>query len=482
MEDSDQLGTIVNNMPELPEVETVTRILKPNVVGLTIKEVKVYRPKTIIGDADKFISSLKGETFLDITRIGKFIIFHLSNDKVIISHLRMEGKYYKYKEAEPDSNYARVVFIFTNGEKLCYDDSRCFGIMILSNENDYKKQKEIAKLGPEPFDIKDVTPLLKACKNKNLPIKTALLDQTLMTGLGNIYVDETLFKSNIHPLTPAKNIKKDELEKIVKNAQDILLEAIKLGGSTIKSYHPGKDIDGMFQNNIQVYGKKDESCPKCGATLRFIKVNGRGTTFCPNCQKKVGAPLNVGITGKIASGKSTFLKEAKKAGCEIISSDEIVNNLYQKQEVARLIEKTLKIKFKGNLVDKNQLREIVSLDEKNKKKLEKIIHPLVRKEIEKILKVSKAKIRIVEVPLLFESGFDNMFDTIIVIDINKDKQMELLNSRDKQKALLLSNINKSNKIDANIAKATYVISNNSSKEEFINECQEVIDKLKHSLN
>ena len=180
-------------MPELPEVETVKNVIKPIVIGHTITSIDVFRPTIIQNDRmEDFINGLVGETFLDVTRIGKFLIFHLSHDKVMISHLRMEGKYFEVLEKENNTKYARVVFHLNNGHKICYDDSRTFGILKLTNEKDYLNEKEIAQLGPEPFKA-DPKVLFNKVKNTSLPIKSTLLDQTLMTGLGNIYADEVCF-------------------------------------------------------------------------------------------------------------------------------------------------------------------------------------------------------------------------------------------------------------------------------------------------
>ena len=469
-------------MPELPEVETVKNVLIPIVKNRTIKKIDVYRKSIIHDDVNRFINGLENETFLDITRIGKFLVFHLTNDKVLISHLRMEGKYYEFLQNEPDSKYARVVFHLDNNHKLCYDDSRTFGMMMLSDEKTYRNEKEIAKLGPEPFAIDDVSFLLKRSKNKKLPIKSNLLNQSLMTGLGNIYVDETLYASKIHPLTPSELISQKDWENIVNNAKEILTTAISLGGSTIKSYHPGKDIDGNFQTRIKIYGKANETCPNCGATFRFIKVGGRGTTFCPRCQIKVGAPLNVAITGKIASGKSLLLNECKKAGFAILSSDQIVNDLYKKPHISKRIEELLKIKFPKDTVDKNVLRNHLLINPKDKKKLEKYVHLLVLKEIKNFLSTSKSPIRIVEVPLLFEAKMDVLFDTIIVCDVSIEKQLQLLNQRDPQNATYLLEINKTNKIDENKNKATYLIENDGDKNSYIKKCKEIINKLKDRLD
>ena len=464
-------------MPELPEVETIKEILKKIVTNQKIVRIDVYRKLTIEGDADEFVSSLENETFLDVSRIGKYLIFHLTNDKVIISHLRMEGKYYLYKEDEEDSKYAKVVFHFNNGYKLCYDDSRCFGILMLSSENKYRSEGCIKKLGPEPFNI-DKEEFYKKVKRSKKPIKSALLDQTIITGLGNIYVDETLYMSHIHPLTPANLLTKEECNLLLSSSIDVLKLAISMGGSTIKSYHPGKGVDGNFQNRLQIYGKSGEICPACGHTFRFIRVGGRGTTFCPVCQRKKGKPVNVALTGKISSGKSLALKTYKDLGADIISSDEIVKELYQKEEIASLIEKTLNIKFPSNIVDKDLLRKHLILNPKDKKKLEKIIHPLVEKEIINFLSNSKSDIRVVEVPLLFESKMDHYFDNIVVIDIDEKTQLERLNQREGEKAIYLKEINKTNKIDENKGKATYIINNNSDINTFKEEIKKTLRDLK----
>lgn len=469
-------------MPELPEVETVKNVLIPIVKDRKILSIDVKRKTTIQGDEKAFCSSLSGETFKDISRIGKFLIFHLTNNKVLISHLRMEGKYYEFLEEEPDSKYARVVFHLDNNHKICYDDSRCFGIMILSDENNYLKEKEIAKLGPEPFAINDVSFLIKANKNKRLPIKSTLLDQSLMTGLGNIYVDEVLYASNIHPLTPSNAISKKEWLSIVENAKKILNIAIEMGGSTIKSYHPGKDIDGSFQTRIKIYGKGGETCPICKSTFRFIKVGGRGTTFCPICQLMHGHPMNIALTGKIASGKSTLLDLFKKEGFNVLSSDEVVKELYKREDVTNHIESLLKISFNSKEVDKDILRKYLIDNPKDKKKLEKYVHSLVKEEILSFLSKSKSKIRIVEVPLLFESKLDVLFDTIIITDISDKKQFELLKNRDGVKSYDLKVINSTNKIDENKNKASYLISNDSTKEEFVNKCEKLINKLTSRLD
>ena len=467
-------------MPELPEVETVKSVLEKVVNGHSITKIDVLRNSSIHGDINEFVKSLEGEEYLSVSRIGKFLIFHMSNDNVIISHLRMEGKYYELLENEPNTKYARVVIHLDNGHKVCYDDSRCFGYMKLSDESSYKKDKEIAKLGPEPWDA-DAKTIMKQVKRSSLPIKSALLSQELMTGLGNIYVDETLFASKIHPLTPANKLSEKEWSTIIKEGSRILKEAIVSGGSTIKSYHPGKDIDGNFQSKLLVYGHKGEECPECGAPLRFIKVGGRGTTYCPNCQPVKKNSLKVAIFGKISSGKSTVLELFKEAGLPTLSSDAVVGELYQRKEVIDKINKAFDLP-KSESINRDLLREHLSKNPKDIKKINSIVHPLVKKEVEVFFKKHNKGIVVMEVPLLYESKMDKMFDIIIGVEAPISKQKQLLKDREGNKASQLEEINKASLYELNKKKADYIINNDGDLPSLKTKVNKLISKLKCHLN
>ena len=393
----------------------------------------------------------------------------------------MEGKYIELLENEDNTKYARVVFHLDNNHKLCYDDSRSFGRMIMSNEDSYRNEKEIAKLGPEPFAVDDVKPLLNKSKRISLPIKTALLSQTLITGLGNIYVDEVLFASHIHPLTPAKLIKKDEWERIIKESKRILSEAIEAGGSTIKSYHPGKDINGNFQTSLKAYGRNGQKCVLCHTNMRFIKVNGRGTTFCPHCQIKKGAPLKIALVGKIASGKSAVLDVFKDAGYLVLSSDAIVHELYQKSEIQAKIIKRFKLNSDQEFV--TALTEHLKVKTKDLEILEKIVHPLVKKEIENSFKKSKSPLLVAEVPLLFKAHMENMFDIIIGVDINEKNQLKRLQIRDQEKSAFLKRINDvNNYFDEHRSEIDFIIANNEDMSSLANKTRSIINKVLDRLN
>ncbi|MCA1009905.1 DNA-formamidopyrimidine glycosylase [Halobacillus halophilus] len=273
-------------MPELPEVETVRQTLKTLILNKTIDDVSVYWGNIIKNpkDPDEFKRLLKNQSFLDIERKGKFMIFHLE-DLVLVSHLRMEGKFGLYDAGVEKPKHTHVVFHFTDGTELRYDDVRKFGTMHVFPKGEERGQKPLNQLGPDPFD-KEFTldyffhKLQKTSRN----IKTVLLDQSIVAGLGNIYVDEALYRARIHPERLANQLLKEEADRVRKSSVQIIEEAISLGGSTIRSYLNSQGKVGSFQQNLRVYGKQDTICKECGDLIIKTKVSGRGTHICPTCQ------------------------------------------------------------------------------------------------------------------------------------------------------------------------------------------------------
>ena len=464
-------------MPELPEVETIKNVLKPILIGNKITKIDVLRASTIQGDKQAFVNTLLGQTFTDVTRYGKYLFLHLSNDLVIISHLRMEGKYYELLENEQNTYFSRVVFHLNNGHKICYDDSRCFGILKLSTEQVYKQEPEIIKLGKEPFDIEDVDYLVEHCKKSNIPVKSTITDQTLIAGIGNIYADEILFDCKINPTTPCRLIEKNQWLEIIQSARKILNQAMLSGGSTIKSYHPGKNIDGKFQVNLKAYGKFGENCPICGTAFRFIKVGGRGTTFCPNCQQKLGKPLKIALIGKVAAGKTTVLETFKSYGADIICCDDLIAELYSTKEIANEIARLFSLKF-TNSVDKKELRQYLLKNPKDIKKLQNYIYPIVIEKVNYVFKHSKAKLIVCEAPLLFEAKMEDMFDEIIAVDIDEEIQLKRLLERNPDTGKFLKQLSdKNNSFEKNKKKANIVISNNAGLGDLIKETKSIINKF-----
>lgn len=274
-------------MPELPEVETVVRTLRGLVMGKTIEKVSVHLARIVRqpDDVEAFKSLLVGQTIQDIQRRAKFIQFFLNED-VLVSHLRMEGRYGVYQADDPVEKHTHVVFHFTDGSELRYRDVRQFGTMDLFPKGKETTVGPLAKLGVEPLD-KSFTPevLGKLLKGRSTKIKPLLLNQECIVGLGNIYVDESLFKAGIHPEKPAGKLTDKEVVRLHESIVSTLQEAVEQGGSSIKSYVNGQGEMGMFQQSLLVYGRKDESCAKCGAEIIRFVVGGRGTHICPDCQK-----------------------------------------------------------------------------------------------------------------------------------------------------------------------------------------------------
>jgi formamidopyrimidine-DNA glycosylase len=274
-------------MPELPEVETVVRTLRGLVMGKTIERVSVHLARIVRqpDDVEAFKSLLVGQTIQDIQRRAKFIQFFLNED-VLVSHLRMEGRYGVYQADDPVEKHTHVVFHFTDGTELRYRDVRQFGTMDLFPKGKETSVGPLAKLGVEPLD-KSFTPevLGKLLKGRSTKIKPLLLNQECIVGLGNIYVDESLFKAGIHPEKPAGTLTDKEVIRLHESIVSTLQEAVEQGGSSIKSYVNGQGEMGMFQQSLLVYGRKDEACTKCGAEIIRFVVGGRGTHICPDCQK-----------------------------------------------------------------------------------------------------------------------------------------------------------------------------------------------------
>ena len=248
-------------MPELPEVETVKNYLKKDIVNRTISSIDVYYGKIIKNvDVDEFKKVLVNQTFLNVYRKGKYLIFDL-NDYYMIGHLRMEGKYFLMKDEELNK-HDHVIFNFNDGYNLRYNDVRKFGVIYLFKKSDFKSIDDLMKiyplntLGYEPFDKEMTVSYLKEkLKNSKQPIKTALLDQSIISGLGNIYADEVCFISKLHPLTLASSLSEEDLKHIIDASVIVLNKAIKLGGTTIRSFQSSHEISGRFQNELCVHTK-----------------------------------------------------------------------------------------------------------------------------------------------------------------------------------------------------------------------------------
>lgn len=269
-------------MPELPEVETVLRTLEGMIKGNKIEAIDVLYAPIIQDDLTLFKNSLIGKSFLGFKRRGKYLIFEL-DDLALVVHLRMEGKFFVSESDEPINKHIHIVFHLSNGKELRYQDTRKFGRMHLQPLGDYCV---FHNLGVEPFDSAFNHAYVRSFLNtKHQAIKTVLLDQSFIAGIGNIYADEILFMMKVNPQRRANELSDRNIEDLIFYTKKILLEAIKEGGTTIRSYTSSLGVTGRFQQNLKVHQREGEPCYDCGTPVVKTKVNGRGTYYCPRCQK-----------------------------------------------------------------------------------------------------------------------------------------------------------------------------------------------------
>ena len=273
-------------MPELPEVETVRRGLEKLILGKKISYIDIRYPKMIKTDLPEFQKEMPGQVIQSMGRRGKYLLFYLS-DKVLISHLRMEGKYFYYPDQVPERKHAHVLIHFEDGGTLVYEDVRKFGTMELLAPELLEAYFVSKKLGPEPTEQDfDLGRFKLALKKSKKPIKSHLLDQTLVAGLGNIYVDEVLWRAKVHPARISQSLSSQEARKVHDETIKVLGQAVEKGGSTIRTYTNAFGEDGTMQEFHQVYDKTGQACSRCGAIIEKIQLGGRGTHFCPKCQRR----------------------------------------------------------------------------------------------------------------------------------------------------------------------------------------------------
>ena len=266
-------------MPELPEVETIRRDLEKRVLNKKIVEVKIIKKKVIKEpNLFKFKKGLEGERVREILRKAKVLILKLRDDKFLIIHLRISG-WLLYGE---EDQKARVVFKFSDGKFLNYMDQRLLGELRL--RKDFKDLKFIKELGPEPFEFKEEE-FKKIVSSKKTKIKVLLMDQTLISGIGNIYAQEALFRARISPLRESSSLSSQEISLLFKSILEVLKEAIKYRGSSVDAYRDTRGREGGMEQRLKVYGRQGKPCFVCKTPIKKITLGGRGTCFCPKCQK-----------------------------------------------------------------------------------------------------------------------------------------------------------------------------------------------------
>ncbi len=287
-------------MPELPEVETVRRGLEPEMTGHSIARAEIRRPDLRWPFPERMSARLTGQTVLRLRRQSKYILADLGSGETLIIHLGMSGRMLisrpgqtrmlgEFHHTMPmPEKHDHVVFDMDSGVRITFNDARRFGAMDLCATDRVESHKLLAGLGPEPFgNTFDGPYLIAAFKGRNTPVKSALLDQKLIAGLGNIYVCEVLWRAHISPVKKAGAISGKKVAALVPVIRDVLAEAIEAGGSSLKDYRQTDGELGYFQHSFAAYGREGEACrtPDCGGTISRIVQSGRSTFYCPTCQR-----------------------------------------------------------------------------------------------------------------------------------------------------------------------------------------------------
>ena len=274
-------------MPELPEVETVRRGLEPEVAGRRLEKVEISDGRLVRPfDPVEVAAELTGEVVERLERRGKYLIFRFESGRVLLVHLRMTGSFEHAPAGSlPDDPHRRAVIRLDNDSDVAYRDVRRFGTWLLLEPGELDPYLA-ERLGDEPFS-EAFTPrvLAERLRGRRAPVKAALLDQRSLAGMGNIYADEALWRARIHPLRPASELGKADVERLHAGIRSALELGIARQGATLSDYRRPNGDRGEMQDEFEAYGREGEPCSRCGTPISKIRVGGRGTWFCPRCQR-----------------------------------------------------------------------------------------------------------------------------------------------------------------------------------------------------
>lgn len=272
-------------MPELPEVETVVREIRPEVLGKKFWKFKAFNESTFLPSVEAFETFLPGKTIEQVRRKGKYIVFDLSGDYVMVVHLRMTGMLL-FKPSDRLKKFVRGEFVFSDAKKLMFSDIRKFGKIWLYHKSEYLQKTGMSKLGVDPIVEKfDLALLEKLYLKQKGILKNRLLDQSVITGIGNIYADEIAFRIGLHPSSRVEKLTKVDVANLHKAILDCLNEGIKNNGTTISDFVGTRGDAGKNQDYLRIYGRTGDPCYQCGTAITKSRVAGRGTYFCVKCQK-----------------------------------------------------------------------------------------------------------------------------------------------------------------------------------------------------
>jgi formamidopyrimidine-DNA glycosylase len=273
-------------MPELPEVETIVQSLATKLKGLEISSVRIIYPPVVKSEELSLINDLKGRKVVGVRRRGKMLLIDFERNLSLLIHLKMTGQLLFYPRQEPLDKHTHFILNFKDeNNELRFRDVRKFGFISCIRNLDISCVAKLKNLGPEPLEI-DFPLFKKLFQGRKARLKSLLLNQNFIAGIGNIYADEILFQAKLHPLTPASYLGDDDLKRLLKAMRDVLRKAILHKGSSIRTFINAEGKKGKFQDYHQVYGRESLPCFICGEKVKRLRLGGRSSFFCPRCQQE----------------------------------------------------------------------------------------------------------------------------------------------------------------------------------------------------
>jgi formamidopyrimidine-DNA glycosylase len=273
-------------VPELPEVETVRSMLDPILTGRRLEDVEIRDERlTRPFDPSTVADELRGERVEAVGRRGKYLVLRFGSGKTLLAHLRMTGSFRKVDDGNDEGTHVRAVLTLDDGTRVAYRDVRRFGTWLLVDADQFDDYLG-TRVGAEPLE-RGFGPATLAARlaGRRAPVKAAILDQRTVAGLGNIYADEALWRARIHPLRPAGELEPEEVRRLHRAVRRALEIGIARQGATLRDYAQPDGGRGSMQLEFKVYGRGGEPCPRCGTPIEKTRVGGRGTWYCPSCQR-----------------------------------------------------------------------------------------------------------------------------------------------------------------------------------------------------
>ncbi len=272
-------------MPELPEVETIVRCLRPHLVGRRVKSFRILYPPLLRLDVGAAPAQLMEKRVIGLHRRGKMILMDFSGGRSLLFHLKMTGQLFLCPRKIPEDKHTRLVMSFQGlAEDLRFRDVRKFGFVRAAETSRIEAAPELRSLGPEPLELEPER-FLALIRGRPGRLKSFLLNQSAVAGIGNIYADEILFEARLHPQSDVCRLNRRKIDRLQAATRLILTEAIRCRGTSVRDYRDGIGREGDFQRRLRVYGRESLPCLRCGAKIRRIRLSGRSSFFCPRCQR-----------------------------------------------------------------------------------------------------------------------------------------------------------------------------------------------------